>query len=235
MTLLELVQAFCRRTNIDVPTAVMSSTNEQINQIHALLQEEGDDLVTRGDWQQLVNEATHTTVATESQGAITTIASNGFDRFKPNTFWDRSLNLPVYIVDGTDWQQIKGTSVTGPRYQARIRGNNLIVNPTPTAGNTWAFEYVSKNWILDDDGSTQKAIFAEDTDTPLFPDHVIMLGLRWRWKKEKGLEYAEDFRAYEAALKQALGGNGIRRTLNMSSYAPSINPRIVIPEGNWNL
>ena len=78
MTLLSVVQRFCQRTNISVPATVYGSTDPQVLQIMALLEEEGADLSGRGDWQALTNEATHTTVATESQGDIATIASNGF-------------------------------------------------------------------------------------------------------------------------------------------------------------
>ena len=87
MTLLTVVQRFCKRTGISSPTTVYGSTDPQIIQVLALLEEEGNDLSGRGDWQELTNEATHTTVATESQGAITTIASNGFRYIKNNTIW----------------------------------------------------------------------------------------------------------------------------------------------------
>lgn len=232
MSMLTLIQDFCRRTNIQVPGSVLGSTDSQVLQILALLEEEGEDLADRGDWQELTKEATHTTVATESQGVITTIAP-GFDHFKTNTFWDRDLRLPVYVIDDKDWQQVKAVAVTGPRYQARLRGNELLANPTPTAGNTWAFEYQTKNWITDLNGNNPSDSFNADTDLVLLPEKLLKMGLRWRWKKEKGFDYDEDFQTYENMVTKALGSNGLKRNLNMSDGPLTRQPKVYVPDGNW--
>lgn len=231
--MLSLVQNFCRRTNLTVPSTVYGTTDPQIRQILALLEEEGNDLSGRGDWNEITFEATHTTTAAEDQGAITTIASNGFRYIKDGTIWDRDLRLPVYVIDGANWQAAKAMSLTGPRYQARIRGGKLISNPVPTAGHTWAFEYVSWNWILGANGTSYKQYFTLDTDTILLPESIVLMGLRWRFKKEKGLDYAEDFRTYEDQVKDALSRNGMKRTLNMGNPAPMVSPGVVVPLGSW--
>lgn len=233
MTMLTAVQRFCGRTGLTVPSTVYGTTDPQIRQILAMLEEEGDDLSKRGAWQEITFEATHTTLAAEDQGAIATIASNGFNYIKNGTIWDRSLRLPVYVIDGQNWQAAKAMTLTGPRYQARIRGGKLISNPVPTAGNTWAFEYVSKNWILGVDGTTYKQYFTLDTDTILLPESIVLMGLRWRWKKEKGLEYAEDFRTYESQVKDSLSRNGMKQTLNMGNSEPMVSPGVVVPLGSW--
>lgn len=234
MTMLTVVQRFCRRTNLTVPPTVYGTTDPQIRQILAILEEEGNDLSARADWEALTFEAVHTSLAQEDQGAIDTIASNGFSYIKLETIWNRSLNQPIYGgVSPQDWQALKGTNVTGPQYQYRIRGGRLLINPTPVAGETWAFEYVSKNWILGADGTTYKQYFTLDTDTILLPEELVLLGLRWRWKKEKGFEYAEDFRTYEYQVKDAISRNGSRRTLNMSGNSEGATPRVFIPSGSW--
>lgn len=235
MSLLTIAQRFCRRTNLDVPSTVLGSTDPQIKQIGALLEEEGNNLAGRGDWQELTNEAIHTTVATESQGNINTIASNGFSYVKNGTIWDRDLRLPVYIIDGTDWQQVKAIAVTGPRYQARIRGNLLISNPVPEAGHTWAFEYVSKNWITDSAGANPDNYFNSDEDEVILPNELVLLGLRWRWLKEKGLEYSEQFALYEQEVKDALSRNNLRRPLSMSQTSYTQHPKAFVPDGDWRL
>ena len=235
MTMLQTVQRFCRRTNITVPTSVVGTTDLQVAQICGLLEEEGAELSGRGSWQNLTLETTLTTTATESQGAITTIASENFRYIKNDTMWDRTESLPVIVIDGPDWQAEKGFDTTSPRYRARIRGNNLIVTPTPVAGNTWAFEYVTWSWILDTDGTTKKQYFTADTDTFLLPDAILQMGLRWRWKKEKGFEYAEDFRTYETMVADALSREGLQTTLYQDRTARHSSPKIVVNQGNWPL
>ena len=235
MTMLTTIQHFCRRSNINVPSTVFGSTDSQVLQIMALLEEEGTDLAKRGDWQELTNEATHTTVATESQGAIKTIASNGFNYIKNGTIWDRDLQLPVYVIDGTDWQQVKAIAVTGPRYQARIRGGNLISNPVPIAGHTWAFEYISSNWITDTNDANPDQYFGADTDKILLPESLVMMGLRWRWKKEKGFEYAEDFTTYEKQVTDALSRDGMHRVIYTGERNKTSTPSVFVPDGSWSL
>lgn len=231
MSLLTTVQRFCRRTNITVPTSVIGTADAQIAQIYSLLEEEGIDLSGRGSWNELTLEATHTTLATESQGRIEDIADEGFRYVKNDTIWDRTENLPVIVIDGPDWAAEKGFATTSPRYRARIRGGELIVTPTPVAGNTWAFEYVTYNWI----NQGQKQYFTSDSDTLDLPEPILQMGLRWRWKKEKGLEYAEDFRSYEKLVNDALSRDGIRNVLYQDRPARHASPKIVVNQGNWPL
>lgn len=235
MTLLTTVQNFSRRTGLAVPTTVYGSSDPQVLQVLAILEEEGNDLSGRGRWQELTREATHTTLAQEDQGAIDTIAATGFRYILPNTFWDRTESLPVLTANEQEWQGIKGFNVTGPRYRTRLRGGKLLSNPSPPAGNTWAFEYVSWHWIVDTGGSTYKQYFTADDDEILLPEPVILQGLRWRWKKEKGLDYEEDFNTYEAMVKDAIGREGIQRTLMMDERTREPAPGVIVTQGNWNL
>lgn len=236
MNLLEVVQQFCLRSGIPKPTTVTGSTDTQVLQIQALLEEEGNDLASRGDWESLTNEATLTTVATESQGAIDTIASNGYRHIKNKTIWDRTDKLPVIgPINQRQWQALKAVVMTGPRYQYRIRGGNLLVNPVPVAGHSWAFEYISKNWIVSTDGMAFRSLFTADTDEFLLPDTLVLMGLRWRWMREKGLDYSELFATYEAQVKDAIGRDAGKPVLHMDDTHLTASPGTFIPSGSWNI
>ena len=237
MSLLSVIQHACARTNIPVPNAVLGGiADTQVLQMLRLLEEEGTDLAARYPWQGLTREFTHTTLAQEDQGAMSTLASNGFNYIKNDTFWDRTDKLPILgPLSDAEYQQRQALVTVGPRYAYRIRGGRLLVNPVPTAGHTWAAEYISKNWILGSDGSTYKQYFTLDTDTMLMPEELCLAGLRWRWKKEKGFEYAEDFRTYEGQVKDAMGRDGGKPTLRMDGGPRDKRPGVMIPEYSWNL
>jgi len=237
MSLLTTIQYACGRFGVPVPTTVLGTSDVQVLQMLRLLEEEGNDLSMRNEWEALTIEASHTTVATESQGSITTIASNGFRYIKNDTIWDRTNKLPVLgPLSAFDWQTLKAVNVTGPQYRFRIRGGKLLVNPTPTAGYSWFFEYITKNWILGADGVTYKQYFTLDTDTILLPEDLVLMGLRWRWKKEKGLDYAEDFSTYEMQVKQQTGRDGGKAVLYMDDVSwRGPRPGVWVPDGNWNL
>jgi len=237
MSLLTVIQNVCGRTNIPVPNSVMGTTTDaQVLQLLRLLEEEGNDLADRGPWNALTNEFTLTTQAQEDQGALTSIATNGFKYIKNGTFFDRTDTLPIYgPLSDQEWQDRKARNVSGPRYYYRIRGEHLLSNPIPTAGHTWAAEYISKNWILGADGTTYKQYFTLDTDTILLPEELVLAGLRWRWKKEKGFSYEEDFRTYEMQVMNALGRDGGKPVLNMAGATHQHKPGIMVPEYSWRL
>lgn len=235
MSLLTVLEEVCGRQNVPVPTTVMGSLDTQVQQLRRLLQEEGMDLAKRGDWEGLLVEATHTTLAAEDQGAITSIATNGFRSITNETMWDRTDKLPVPLIGSVAWQGMKAMASISPRYRYRLRGGKLLLTPTPPAGHTLAFEYVSKNWILGADGTTYKKYFTLDTDTIILPEELVLMGLRWRWKKEKGLDYAEDMRTYEYQVADALGRDGGHEVLSMDGGQRHAQPGIWVSPYSWNL
>ncbi len=236
MSLLSIVQAVCRRVGVPVPATVYGTVDAQVLQLMALLEEEGTDLAQRGDWEALTNEATLTTTAAEDQGAMTSLATNGFRSIKQDTLWDRTDRLPIPLIGSTNWQRMKAIQATGPRYHYRLRGGHLLITPTIAASHTLAFEYLSKNWILGADGTTYKQYFTLDTDTVLLPEELVLLGVRWRWLREKGLAYAELFNTYEGQVANALGRDGGKERLRMDGETtPPHGPGVYVPPFSWNL
>ena len=80
-------------------------------------------------------------------------------------------------------------------------------------------------------GSAQSSFLA-DTDLTYLDDKLFPLGLRWRFLKSKGLDYAEDFRTYQGERNQRMardGGNGVIDSTGGNYYGWSTN----IQEGNW--
>jgi len=237
MSLLTLVQRFCERTNLPSPATVMGSTDPQVTQIKALLEEIGIDANSRATWQGTTFQKLHTTTATEDQGPMTTVAGGGWGSVMNMTLWDRSTILPILgPMDGVEWQALKAVFVTGPRYRFRILNGNFLVNPIPPAGLTWAFEYKSRYWILGADGTTYKEYFTLDTDTMLLPESLLLMGLRAWWKKEKGLDYAEDMRMYETQFKDTSNRDGGKPDLHMDGNNwNGPKPGIWVPSGSWPL
>lgn len=234
MSCLSIVVDVCKRVGITVPNTATGSSDPQVIQLVALLNEEGKELAQRREWQALTQEATFTTVATEDQGAITTIAP-GMKYIINDTIWNRDLRRPVFGPLGAQrWQQLKAMAMQGPWNQFRIVVNQLKMIPAPAAGQSCYFEYVTKNWCYATSGST-KAAFTEDEDETYLDEALLTLGLRWRWKAAKGLEYAEDFNSYERQVMDAMARDGGRDLLNYSDTRFDIYPGVVVSSGSWGL
>jgi hypothetical protein len=197
--------------------------------------EEGQELSTRYPWVVLQNEATFTTVATENQGALETLAP-GLNYVINDTIWNRDLRRPVFGPKTPQtWQQNKAFAINGPWSNYRLIGGNLKMYPTPSAGQTCVFEYITKNWLTDTTGATSRQTWLADTDVPLLDDQLIVLGTIWRWKAMKGFEYAEDFAKYERRVLDAMGRDGGKDFLSLSNTKYDIFPGVVVPAGSWGI
>jgi hypothetical protein len=235
MTILTVIRAFCQRTGLPAPGFVAASQDAQVVQLLALANEVIEDLVDRWTWQDLVKEATFVTIAGEDQGAIATIAPSGFSRILQETIFNRTLRLPLFgPLAASQWQGLKALPNPGPNYQYRIRGGRLLFSPAGVVGQTCAFEYASRNAAIGAD-SIAKPAFTLDTDNFLLPESLLMAGLRWKWKAEKGLDYAEEFRRYEILANNAAGRDGTKPRLAMDGGCASAVPGIFVPAGNWNV
>ena len=234
-TLLQMVQEATNLLVIPTPNTVTGSSDPQILQLWKIANEEGRKHSARYPWQALTNEATFTTVATESQGAITTLAGAGYRSIVNDTIWNRSLKRPVFgPLSNSNWQQLKAQVFTGPWNQYRIRGNNVIFTPVPPAGQTCAFEWISKNWAFSNSGTPQSSLLADD-DQIYLDDEVFFQGLIWRWHKRKGFDYAEDFADYEKLIADAMAKDGGKPILTLNGSADDYPPGIMVPIGSWNL
>lgn len=232
LSCLQIIQTACRRIGILAPNAAVTSSDQQIIQLVALAEEEGQELETRYQWQGIQTEATFNTVASELQGALSTIAP-GFAYIVNDTFWNRTLRRPLYgPTSEQDWQQKKAIQLNGPFNAFRIKGGSIYFYPVPVAGQTCAFEFMSKNWIATSAGGTSE-IWTNDADTPLIDDKIVILGLIWRWKAAKGLDYAEDFAKYERRVMDAMARDAGKPRLNMTGGSYDIQPAILVPRGSW--
>lgn len=212
--------------------AVVASTDPQIKQLLGLLNQEGQSLADATDWQALQTEATFTTVAAETQGALATIAP-GCKFIINDTIWNRDLRMPVFGPDSPQlWQQQKAMYYAGPWNQYRIRGGNILFVPTPTAGQTCAFEYASRNWVTVAAGGTQ-SYFTADADTALLDEQLMELGLIWRWKQVKGLDFEADYQKYASRVYDAKARDSSGAVLNLAGNQNDFPAIVIVPAGNW--
>ena len=213
MTVLSLVKDVCDRIGVQRPNAAFSSTDLQIVQILSLAQQEGKELSKRHDWQALIEDHTITTAAATETYALPA----DFSRYVTETFWDATNYWPMRgSMDPQTWQALKrGLVAATIRKRYRIKGSLVYIYPTPTAVESLVAEYVSSKPILDNDGSTQKAAFAEDADTFLLPERLLQLELKWRLLEAKGLDYAEAMNFSEREIEKAIAQDTPSHTINL--------------------
>jgi hypothetical protein len=265
-TLLELVDQVSGELGLTQPTSVIGSANNQTQQLLALCQRLGKDLVRDFEWQRLVKAYIwQTEVATSTTGTITAGSSvitaipstaalqvgnvitgtgqapyaeiltidsgtqvtlnspvttstasvsmtfakqdyplpSGYDRMISDTNWDRTdhwRNLGT--KSSQDWQFLQGGIISiGPRERYRIYNNKFRIFQALTTVYNFSFEYVSNYWVCAT-GSNEgtKAAFTLDTDTSVFPDDLMMAGLKFYFLKAKKLDYGIELGEFTRAL-----------------------------------
>ena len=113
-----------------------------------------------------------------------------YDRLVDKTDWDKSMHWEMLGPEtGQQWQWLKsGFIATGPRMRFRQLGGFFQVWPPSGVDDLLGFEYVSQNWVLAtaDVITPTKTAFTVDTDTCVFQDRLMVLGLKHKYFQVKG-------------------------------------------------
>lgn len=213
MNILGIIQEFCKRTGLVPPTLAVGSSDDTIVQLVGLANEIVEDILDRGSWTNFQREAVFTSIAQLSQGDLTDLADEGFKSVISGTLFDRTQNLRILgPLTAQEWQGLMSIVNTQPLTSYRIFQGQLHLYPVIAAGRTIAFEYTSSSSIYNATDDGYKERFTKDDDIFELPYQLILKGLRWRWKEEKGFPYGESFRQYEKAitlLKSKDGAPGV--------------------------
>jgi len=195
MSLLSIIQDAADIIGIDKPVSIIGNTGTTSSQMLAMLTMSGRMLARRHDWQALINEHVFNTAASTESYALPA----DYDRHIDDTAWDRTNLWNVRgSITPREWQIRKsGVVPTGVRRRFRVKGGFVFIDPIPTTIDSLVYEYISKNWITDSAGASAASAFVADTDITIFSETLMTLDLIWRFKKEKGFDYAEDFRDFE--------------------------------------
>jgi hypothetical protein len=153
----------------------------------------------------------------------------------PQTEWDRTNRWPLMGPQSAqDWQSFKsGIVYAGPRERFRIVGNTYAINPPPPNGLVFGFEYISGAWI-NSAGGVAQTTFQSDTDTFVFPDSLLITGLKVQWKQSKGLDSSFDLAEFRALLENCKAQDKSFPKLSLSPMGQTVLMTTMnIPDGNW--
>lgn len=234
MSLLNICKGAARSAGLAQPTTVFNSTDPTNALLFAAAEEEIESLMRAADWTVLQREHTFSTVASTGDYAL----PDDFERFIDGTAWDRSEYEQMRgPLSPGQWQAVKssilGSSVSltkrwRVKYDASTGGNRFFIDPVPSSVANLVFEYVSSKPIVS--SSTAVAAWAGDSDTTLFDEWLVRLGVKWRVLERLGLAYAEARDEYDRERDKAVANDGgmpalsiARRPLNEPHLLDSHN------------
>ena len=195
MSLLTICQDASDEIGILRPTSIVGNSDQSARTLFRLAKKLGNRLMKVFDWQVLRAEQNFTALGAEEQ---TGILPSNFDRFVPETMWNRT---DIFMITGpitpSQWQGLKASSYSDTESRKfMMRGGSVLVQPTLNAGAQIYFEYVKNTWCQDQ-SSTAQTTWAADTDTALIDEELITLGMIWEYKNARGLPNVSEAAAYE--------------------------------------
>ena len=153
---------------------------------------------------------------------------SGYDRLLDRTHWDKTKHWEMLGPEtAQQWEWlISGYISTGPRIRWRIFDGYFQIWPFVASAEVLGYEYLSKNWALSTAG-VAKSGMTVDTDTCIFPDRLMVAGLKHRYFQVKGFGdvYREEFEAQQSI---AFANDQGSQTL---SFAPRVSG-ILITQAN---
>lgn len=145
----------------------------------------------------------------------------------------RRSGIPV-TTNGM-WTHLKQIGSAGGSRYYRLQGDEDngyqigFYRPLET-GSSVTVAYVSKNWLART-GGAEASTWENDTDVLLLPRKVVEEGCVWRFRRRKGLPYADRLAQYEISLSRLVNDNrGIRR-IDMGGRTMTGHPmRVPVPD-----
>lgn len=146
------------------------------------------------------------------------------------TEWDRNFRWQLLgPLDAQEWQVIKsGISPVGPRMRFRIMQGQFYINPVGSATSlytdTIAYEYVSNAWVAVTGAPTVgvQTGYLLDTDVSILPEDLLVLSLKWRFLKAKGLDYMDEKKQFDQKFDRVSGRAASARNLPLNARASGI-------------
>ena len=161
----------------------------------------------------------------------------GFDRMISDTNWDRTDHWRnIGSKTSQEWQFLQGGVISvGPRERYRIYNDKLRIFKALTSVYTFSFEYVSSYWVIATGGTAgTKTQFSADSDTCVFPDDLLLAGLKLYFLKAKKLDYGVELQEFTRALSYCKAQDVPVSAQSLTPYqASSLVGPWSIQDGNW--
>jgi len=243
MTLLQIVQEFCRRRGLPLPTTVTGAQDDSTLQVWGLANEGISSMADRFEWQHLRTRYTFAHAGSTGYTALDLSESGTLPDYKAmlnRTLWDTLAKREVYgPFDAKGWETLLNLQVSQAVYNYTIFGSALRIYPVPSpiVADQFGMEYISRYGVYDPIAAANTEFFTKDTSVCRLPAILMLADLKWRWSAAKGLTYAEDFRMCEEMMVNLQGRDPAPdiRMDNFSMFDQVASPGLLVAAGSWNL
>lgn len=233
LTALQIIQQAQLELGLHKSQAVAANLEVTGQQMLALLNGTGNDLLNSFPWQQL--QFTGSIVTAVGTPAYDLPANYGY--YIDQTFWNNTQNWPLIgPLSAQEWQSANGNNASViPRGAFRIAQNQIELYPTPGDGDSVTYQYISRDWVEDGQTlGTYKNCITSDTDLPLLDCNLLVKALKVRMWSAKGLNTDALTADFSTLFNMLTGKSKGAAVLSLSNRN---NTSFIgfnnVPDGNW--
>lgn len=171
-------------------------------------------------------------------GKVKYVMPADYDRPVDATNWDITKHWAIIgPLTAQQWEYlISGWIATGPVINWRLLGGYFQIWPVQTSADLLGLEYISNRWVQTASFEPDASSFTVDTQTCVFPDRLMVLGLKKKYFEAKGFDTSALTRDYQSQLDIAYANDQGSATLSM---APRGGRRLIgwsnIPDSGYGV
>lgn len=212
LTVQEIISRVMGSFGLPTPASVYASHDGNVTQMLSLLNDVGEELLTKGDWQFLDREHTITTTTSLVYDLPTDLS-----HYTADSQWNQSSKLPLTgPVTERNWQAIKARGLGGGTLTLyfRVTEDQIEFMHSPGEGKTITLPYKSRAWVRAADNTLRDNIQAGD-DVVLYDPVLIRAALTLAWVKRKGFDTKSAKEDFDLAMESAGTKNDPGQTLSL--------------------
>jgi hypothetical protein len=226
MSLLTACQNVADEIGIVQPSSIIGNTDETAVKLYRAAVRTGS-ILRKKPWHLLIKTTTFTTSNGEPQYNL----PSDYRSYIPETIWNQTRAQPVFPITSDKWSLEKNAIVSDFYDRVRLMGDDndpsigrrVTLHPTPTAVETFYYQYWSTNWLTDSGGTTERSAFVSDTDVVIFDEDLFEMGIIWRTLKSMGQPYFEEKVDFDQALEIELAQDGMQENLRADGNFPAFS------------
>jgi hypothetical protein len=201
MSLDLIADSLCQQLSVRRAPNLLAESDPDARQILQIITRTGEDINKRVEW-----PTQHVEVSLPNSAASFNIPADFHRMVEGGGVYEATAGnyLPVKACPNIAVYRFLAKRPSAQRHYV-TDGTLLRFTPVlPTAGGR--LNYIRKNWIQSGTPVVMRDMFIDETDNPVFPDRLMVLGSIYRWKLMKRQSYVDELAEFEQALEDELKG-----------------------------
>lgn len=203
MSLLTMCRRVMEETGWPVPSSIVSSSDLTAKQIFAIANTELQSISEQFPWPALEDQYIFSTVP----GQYIYTWPDQFRAIIPDALYNRDQ---YYALKGSygpqEWLRVRDGALgrldrTSFRVIYPFGLPFLELTPVPDTAHELIALYMSKEYAIDNVDGISVPLFAKDTDTSKVPERLVELGVKWRFRRVKGLDFSAELAEYLSTVR----------------------------------